>query len=140
MKSYALFAIFIVLDTKFYPFITVASFANEDNTSLSKTLPVSAPITVHTPINDECPLVFQVPSPLTVKGEIENETWDADSFFEISPERNEINQNTENGVLSNFDINNASVENENDNSIPLQTTSSLQPGRIQLPVLELKDV
>ncbi|GFV18384.1 hypothetical protein TNCV_5012291, partial [Trichonephila clavipes] len=33
-----------------------------------QTLPVSAPITVHTPMNDECPLVFQVPSPLTVKG------------------------------------------------------------------------
>ncbi|GFT08807.1 retrovirus-related Pol polyprotein from transposon TNT 1-94 [Trichonephila clavipes] len=39
-------------------------------------------------------------------GEIENETWDIDSFFEVSPERNEINQNTDNGVLSNFDINN----------------------------------
>ncbi|GFW41757.1 retrovirus-related Pol polyprotein from transposon TNT 1-94 [Trichonephila clavipes] len=48
-------------------------------------------------------------------GEIENETWDIDSFFEVSPERNEINQNTETGVLSNFDINNASVEIENDN-------------------------
>ncbi|GFW14543.1 retrovirus-related Pol polyprotein from transposon TNT 1-94 [Trichonephila clavipes] len=39
-------------------------------------------------------------------GEIENETWDIDSFFEVSPERNEINQNTEDGVLYNFDINN----------------------------------
>ncbi|GFY26120.1 retrovirus-related Pol polyprotein from transposon TNT 1-94 [Trichonephila clavipes] len=37
-------------------------------------------------------------------GEIENETWDIDSFFEVSPERNEINQNTEKGVLYNFDI------------------------------------
>ncbi|GFS75903.1 retrovirus-related Pol polyprotein from transposon TNT 1-94 [Trichonephila clavipes] len=73
-------------------------------------------------------------------GEIENETWDIDSFFEVSPERYEINQNTENGVLSNFDINNVSVEVENDNSIPLQTTSSPQTGRIQLQVLELNDV
>ncbi|GFS71350.1 retrovirus-related Pol polyprotein from transposon TNT 1-94 [Trichonephila clavipes] len=73
-------------------------------------------------------------------GEIENETWDIDSFFEVSPERNEINQNTENVVLSNFDINNVSIEIENDNSIPLQTTSSPQTGRIQLPVLELNDV
>ncbi|GFW51423.1 hypothetical protein TNCV_4603731 [Trichonephila clavipes] len=56
-----------------------------------------------------------------------------DSFFEVSPERNEINQNTENGVLSNFDINNVSVEIENDNSILLQTTSSPQTGKIQLP-------
>ncbi|GFS61617.1 retrovirus-related Pol polyprotein from transposon TNT 1-94 [Trichonephila clavipes] len=39
-------------------------------------------------------------------GEIENETWDIDSFFENFPERNEINQNAENGVLSNFYINN----------------------------------
>ncbi|GFW36902.1 retrovirus-related Pol polyprotein from transposon TNT 1-94 [Trichonephila clavipes] len=68
-------------------------------------------------------------------GEIENETWDIDSFFEVSHERNEINQNTENGVLSNFDINNVSVEIENDNSVPLQTMSSPQTGRIQLPVL-----
>ncbi|GFW49116.1 uncharacterized protein TNCV_467441 [Trichonephila clavipes] len=37
-------------------------------------------------------------------GEIENETWDIDSFFEVYPERSEINQNTENGVLYNFDI------------------------------------
>ncbi|GFV02818.1 retrovirus-related Pol polyprotein from transposon TNT 1-94 [Trichonephila clavipes] len=73
-------------------------------------------------------------------GEIENETWDIDSFFEVSPERNEINQNTKNGVLSNFDINNVSVEIENDNSIPLQTMSSPQTGRIQLLVLELNDV
>ncbi|GFX08543.1 retrovirus-related Pol polyprotein from transposon TNT 1-94 [Trichonephila clavipes] len=73
-------------------------------------------------------------------GEIENETWDIDSFFEVSPERNEINQNTENGVLSNFDINNGPVAIENDNSIPLQTTSSPQTGRIQLLVLELNDV
>ncbi|GFX64212.1 retrovirus-related Pol polyprotein from transposon TNT 1-94 [Trichonephila clavipes] len=72
--------------------------------------------------------------------EIENETWYINSFFEVSPERNEINQNTENGVLSNFDINNASVEIENDNSFPLQTTSSPHTGRIQLPVLELNDV
>ncbi|GFX70278.1 retrovirus-related Pol polyprotein from transposon TNT 1-94 [Trichonephila clavipes] len=56
-------------------------------------------------------------------GEIENEKWDIDSFFEVSPERNEINQNT-----------------ENDNSIPLQTTSSPQTGRIQIPVIELNDV
>ncbi|GFX39953.1 retrovirus-related Pol polyprotein from transposon TNT 1-94 [Trichonephila clavipes] len=55
--------------------------------------------------------------------EIENEAWDIDSFFEVSPERNEINQNT-----------------ENDNSIPLQTTSSPQTGRNQIPVLELNDV
>ncbi|GFX66028.1 retrovirus-related Pol polyprotein from transposon TNT 1-94 [Trichonephila clavipes] len=71
-------------------------------------------------------------------GDIENETWDIDSFFEVSPERNEINQNTENGVLCNFDINNVSVEIES-NSIPLQTTSSSQIGRIQLLVLELND-
>ncbi|GFV10265.1 retrovirus-related Pol polyprotein from transposon TNT 1-94 [Trichonephila clavipes] len=57
-------------------------------------------------------------------GEIENETWDIDSFFEVSPERNEINQNTENGVLYNFDINNGPGAIENDNSIPFQTTSS----------------
>ncbi|GFX34332.1 retrovirus-related Pol polyprotein from transposon TNT 1-94 [Trichonephila clavipes] len=73
-------------------------------------------------------------------GEIENETWDIDSFFEVSPERSEINQNAENGVLSNFDINNGPVANENDNSIPLPTTSSPQTGRIQFPVLELNDV
>ncbi|GFY20338.1 retrovirus-related Pol polyprotein from transposon TNT 1-94 [Trichonephila clavipes] len=73
-------------------------------------------------------------------GEIENEIWDIDSFFEVSPERNEINQNTENGVLSNFDINNEPVAIENDNSMPLQTTSSPQTGRIQLPVLEMNDV
>ncbi|GFX99589.1 retrovirus-related Pol polyprotein from transposon TNT 1-94 [Trichonephila clavipes] len=73
-------------------------------------------------------------------GEIENKTWDIDSFFEVSPEKNENNQNTENGVLSNFDIYNVSVEIENDNSIPLQTTPSPQTGRIQLPVLELNDV
>ncbi|GFW32637.1 retrovirus-related Pol polyprotein from transposon TNT 1-94 [Trichonephila clavipes] len=73
-------------------------------------------------------------------GEIENETWDIDLFFEVFPERNEINQNTENSVLPNFDSNNASVEIENDNSIPLQTMSSPQTGRIQLPILELNDV
>ncbi|GFX62251.1 retrovirus-related Pol polyprotein from transposon TNT 1-94 [Trichonephila clavipes] len=73
-------------------------------------------------------------------GEIENETWDTDSFFEVSPERNEINQNTENGVLYNFDINNGPGAIENDNSIPLQTTSSPRTGRIQIPVLELNDV
>ncbi|GFW47388.1 retrovirus-related Pol polyprotein from transposon TNT 1-94 [Trichonephila clavipes] len=73
-------------------------------------------------------------------GEIENETWDIDSFFEVSPERNEINQNTENGVLYNFDINNGPGAIENDNSIPLQTTSSPRIGRIQIPVLELNDV
>ncbi|GFX69532.1 retrovirus-related Pol polyprotein from transposon TNT 1-94 [Trichonephila clavipes] len=72
--------------------------------------------------------------------EIENETWDIDSFFEVSPERNEINQNTENGVLYNFDINNGPGAIENDNSIPLQTTSSPRTGRIQIPVLELNDV
>ncbi|GFS69555.1 retrovirus-related Pol polyprotein from transposon TNT 1-94 [Trichonephila clavipes] len=58
-------------------------------------------------------------------GEIENETWDIDSFFEVSPERNEINQNTENGVLYNFDINNGPGAIENDNSIPLQTRHHL---------------
>ncbi|GFT43153.1 histone-lysine N-methyltransferase SETMAR [Trichonephila clavipes] len=73
-------------------------------------------------------------------GKIENETWDIDSFFEVPPERNEINQNTENGVLSNFDSNNVSVEIENDNSIPLQNTSSPLTGRIQLPILELNGV
>ncbi|GFY10041.1 retrovirus-related Pol polyprotein from transposon TNT 1-94 [Trichonephila clavipes] len=75
-------------------------------------------------------------------GEIENETCGIffDSFFEVSPERNEINQNTENGVLSNFDISNVSVEIEKGNSIPLQTTSSPQAGRIKLLVLELNDV
>ncbi|GFV86222.1 retrovirus-related Pol polyprotein from transposon TNT 1-94 [Trichonephila clavipes] len=52
-------------------------------------------------------------------GEIENETWDIDSFFEVSPERNEINQNTENGVLYNFDINNEPGAIEN-NSIPFK--------------------
>ncbi|GFW05942.1 retrovirus-related Pol polyprotein from transposon TNT 1-94 [Trichonephila clavipes] len=66
--------------------------------------------------------------------------WDIDLFFEVSPERNEINQNTENGVLSDFDINNGHVAIENDNSIPLQTTSSPQTGRIQIPVLELNNV
>ncbi|GFU83905.1 copia protein [Trichonephila clavipes] len=55
-------------------------------------------------------------------------------------ERNEINQNTENGVLYNFDINNGPGAIENDNSIPLQTTSSPRTGRIQIPVLELNDV
>ncbi|GFX91831.1 retrovirus-related Pol polyprotein from transposon TNT 1-94 [Trichonephila clavipes] len=73
-------------------------------------------------------------------GEIENETWDIDSFFEVSPERNEINQNTENGVLYNFDINNGPGAIENDNSIPLQTTSSPRTDRIEIPVLELNDV
>ncbi|GFX81002.1 retrovirus-related Pol polyprotein from transposon TNT 1-94 [Trichonephila clavipes] len=73
-------------------------------------------------------------------GEIENETWDIDSFFEVSPERNEINQNTENGVLYNFDINNGLGAIESDNSIPFQTTSSPRTGRIQIPVLELNDV
>ncbi|GFU34167.1 retrovirus-related Pol polyprotein from transposon TNT 1-94 [Trichonephila clavipes] len=73
-------------------------------------------------------------------GEIENETWDIDSFFEVSPERNEINQNTENGVFYNFDINNGPGAIENDNSIPFQTTSSPRTGRIQIPVLELNDV
>ncbi|GFV21254.1 retrovirus-related Pol polyprotein from transposon TNT 1-94 [Trichonephila clavipes] len=73
-------------------------------------------------------------------GEIENETWDIDLFFEVSTERNEINQNTENGVSSNLEINNGPVAIENDNSIPLQTTSLPQTGRIQLPVPELIDV
>ncbi|GFU28992.1 retrovirus-related Pol polyprotein from transposon TNT 1-94 [Trichonephila clavipes] len=72
--------------------------------------------------------------------EIENETWDIDSFFEVSPERNEIDQNTENGVSSNFEINNGPVAIQKDNSIPLQTTSSHQTSRMQLPVLELNDV
>ncbi|GFW55791.1 hypothetical protein TNCV_121751 [Trichonephila clavipes] len=76
---------------------------------------------------------------LQLRCEIENETWDIDSVFEVSPERNEINQNKENGVLSNFDIN-VSVDIENDNSIPLLTTSSPQKGRIQLLVLEFNDV
>ncbi|GFT94649.1 retrovirus-related Pol polyprotein from transposon TNT 1-94 [Trichonephila clavipes] len=61
-------------------------------------------------------------------------------LYEISPERNEINQNTENGVLYNFDINNGPGAIENDNSIPLQTTSSPRTDRIQIPVLELNDV
>ncbi|GFV19623.1 retrovirus-related Pol polyprotein from transposon TNT 1-94 [Trichonephila clavipes] len=73
-------------------------------------------------------------------GEIENETWYIDSFFEVSPERNEINKNTENGVLSNFDTINVSVEIENDNPIPLLTTSSPQTGGIQLRVLEMNDI
>ncbi|GFU73725.1 retrovirus-related Pol polyprotein from transposon TNT 1-94 [Trichonephila clavipes] len=73
-------------------------------------------------------------------GEIENDTWDIDSFFEVSPERNEINQNTENKVLYNFDINNGPGAIENDNSIPVRTTSSPRTGRIQIPVLELNDV
>ncbi|GFU81500.1 retrovirus-related Pol polyprotein from transposon TNT 1-94 [Trichonephila clavipes] len=77
---------------------------------------------------------------LLYESEIENETWDIDSFFEVSPERNEINQNTENGVLYNFDINNGPGAIENDNSIPLQTTSSPRTGRIQIPVLELNAV
>ncbi|GFX56678.1 retrovirus-related Pol polyprotein from transposon TNT 1-94 [Trichonephila clavipes] len=51
--------------------------------------------------------------------EIENEAWDIDSFFEVSTERNENNQNTENGVSSNFEINNGPVAIENDKSIPL---------------------
>ncbi|GFW16571.1 retrovirus-related Pol polyprotein from transposon TNT 1-94 [Trichonephila clavipes] len=72
-------------------------------------------------------------------GETENETWDIDTFFEISPEINEINQNTENRVSSNFEINNEPVTIEN-NSVPLQTTPSHQTGRIQLLVLELNDV
>ncbi|GFU70492.1 copia protein [Trichonephila clavipes] len=55
-------------------------------------------------------------------------------------DRNEINQNTENGVLYDFDINNGPGAIENDNSIPLQTTSSPRTGRIQIPVLELNDV
>ncbi|GFY15607.1 retrovirus-related Pol polyprotein from transposon TNT 1-94 [Trichonephila clavipes] len=78
---------------------------------------------------------------LLYESEIENETWDIDSFFLKSlPERNEINQNTENGVLYNFDINNGPGAIENDNSVPLQTTSSPRTGRIQIPVLELNDV
>ncbi|GFX27394.1 retrovirus-related Pol polyprotein from transposon TNT 1-94 [Trichonephila clavipes] len=77
---------------------------------------------------------------LLYESEIENETWNIDSFFEVSSKRNEINQNTENGVLSNFDINNGPVAIENDNSIPLQTPSSPQIGRIQFPVPELNDV
>ncbi|GFU98249.1 retrovirus-related Pol polyprotein from transposon TNT 1-94 [Trichonephila clavipes] len=55
---------------------------------------------------------------LLYESEIENETWDIDSFFDVSPERNEINQNTENGVLYNFDIDNGPVAIGNDNSIP----------------------
>ncbi|GFT60463.1 retrovirus-related Pol polyprotein from transposon TNT 1-94 [Trichonephila clavipes] len=74
-------------------------------------------------------------------GEIENETWDIDSFFEVSPKRNEINQNTENGVLYNFDINNGPGAIENDNSIPLpdHVITSDRQG-IQIPVLEVNDV
>ncbi|GFV38521.1 retrovirus-related Pol polyprotein from transposon TNT 1-94 [Trichonephila clavipes] len=83
---------------------------------------------------------FSIVEAKTVRREIENETWDIDSFFEVSPERNEINQNTENGVLYNFDINNGPGAIENDNSIPLQTTSSPRTDRIQIPVLELNDV
>ncbi|GFX84903.1 retrovirus-related Pol polyprotein from transposon TNT 1-94 [Trichonephila clavipes] len=49
-------------------------------------------------------------------GEIENETWNIDSFFEVSPERSEINQNTEKGVSSNLEINKAPVAIENNNS------------------------
>ncbi|GFU70988.1 hypothetical protein TNCV_3350111 [Trichonephila clavipes] len=63
-----------------------------------------------------------------------------DSFFQVSPERSEINQNTEDGVSSNFEINNGPVAIENDNLIPLQTTSSPQTGRTQVPVFELNDV
>ncbi|GFX13582.1 retrovirus-related Pol polyprotein from transposon TNT 1-94 [Trichonephila clavipes] len=73
-------------------------------------------------------------------GEIENETWDIDSFFEVTPETKEINENTKNEVSSNFEINNGPVAIENDNSILLQTTSSPQTSRIQLPVFELNDV
>ncbi|GFU11482.1 retrovirus-related Pol polyprotein from transposon TNT 1-94 [Trichonephila clavipes] len=91
-------------------------------------------------LNGKFPKVHGILKTQRGKSEIENETWDIDSFFEVSPERNEINQNTENGVSSNFDINNVSVEIENDNSIPLQKTSSPQTGRILLPVLELNDV
>ncbi|GFS84219.1 retrovirus-related Pol polyprotein from transposon TNT 1-94 [Trichonephila clavipes] len=58
----------------------------------------------------------------------------------LKRERNEMNQNTEMGVLYNFDINNGPGAIENDNSIPLQTTSSPRTGRIQIPVLELNDV
>ncbi|GFV49557.1 retrovirus-related Pol polyprotein from transposon TNT 1-94 [Trichonephila clavipes] len=47
---------------------------------------------------------------------------------------------TENGVLYSFDINNGPGAIENDNSIPLQTTSSPRTGRIEIPVLELNDV
>ncbi|GFX93604.1 copia protein [Trichonephila clavipes] len=61
-------------------------------------------------------------------------------IWTVSPERNETNQNTENGLLYNFDINNGPGAIENDNSIPLQTTSSPRTGRIQIPVLELNDV
>ncbi|GFV73607.1 hypothetical protein TNCV_1269871 [Trichonephila clavipes] len=76
---------------------------------------------------------------LLYESEIENETWDIDSFFEVSPERSELNQNTEDGISSNFEINNARVAIEN-NSIPLQITSSPHTGRFYLPVLELNDV
>ncbi|GFV26173.1 transposable element Tcb1 transposase [Trichonephila clavipes] len=62
------------------------------------------------------------------------------NLFHVLLMRNEINQNAENGVLSNFDINNGPVAIENDNSIPVQTASSPQTGRIQIPVLELNDV
>ncbi|GFW97755.1 retrovirus-related Pol polyprotein from transposon TNT 1-94 [Trichonephila clavipes] len=73
-------------------------------------------------------------TPRKLKEKIPLEIWT------VSPERNEINQNTENGVLYNFDINNGPGAIENDNSIPLQTTSSPRTGRIQIPVLELNDV
>ncbi|GFV84826.1 hypothetical protein TNCV_4298081 [Trichonephila clavipes] len=49
-------------------------------------------------------------------GEIENDTWDIDSFFKVSPERSEINQNTENVVSSNFEIKKGPVAIEIDNS------------------------
>ncbi|GFT62966.1 retrovirus-related Pol polyprotein from transposon TNT 1-94 [Trichonephila clavipes] len=70
------------------------------------------------------------------KGKEKNPIRNLDSLSE----RNEINQNTENGVLYNFDINNGPGAIENDNSIPFQTTSSPRTGRIQIPVLELNDV
>ncbi|GFW03308.1 retrovirus-related Pol polyprotein from transposon TNT 1-94 [Trichonephila clavipes] len=73
-------------------------------------------------------------------GEIENETWDIDSFLKSLPKETKLIKNTENGVLYNFDINNGPGAIENDNSIPLQTTSSPRTGRIQIPVFELNDV
>ncbi|GFU23082.1 retrovirus-related Pol polyprotein from transposon TNT 1-94 [Trichonephila clavipes] len=101
----------------------------------------AAAINCSTQVSNVTPRKGKEKIPLEIwTGEIENETWDIDSFFEVSPERNEINQNTENEVLYNFDINNGPGAIENDNSIPLQTTSSPRTGRIQIPVLELNDV
>ncbi|GFW29064.1 retrovirus-related Pol polyprotein from transposon TNT 1-94 [Trichonephila clavipes] len=102
---------------------------------------VAETINCSTQVSNVTPRKGKEKIPLEIwTGDTENETWDIDSFFEVSPERNEINQNTENGVLYNFDTNNGPETIENDNSISLQTTSSPRTGRIQIPVLELNDV